>query len=136
MTSEERRRQHGDRKRLGELKREQQKESKKRKVLKLEDSVRFYSYILQCTFIIGDVVVVIVRCLDLELPVQWVSITTKDVSSSCAHCKCTIHNVIKLSVTCGRSMVFSVYSGFLHQWNWLPRYSWNIVGSGVKHYNF
>jgi hypothetical protein len=46
MTSEERRRKHGDRKRLGELKREQQKESKKRKVLKLEDSVRFYSYIL------------------------------------------------------------------------------------------
>jgi hypothetical protein len=37
MTSEERRRKHGDRKRLGELKREQQKESKKRKVLKLED---------------------------------------------------------------------------------------------------
>jgi hypothetical protein len=60
MTSEERRRKHGDRKRLGELKREQQKESKKRKVLKLEDSVRFYSYILQCIFVIGTVMVMLV----------------------------------------------------------------------------
>lgn len=39
LTSEERRRQHGDRRRLGVLKKEQRNESKKRKVLKLEDSV-------------------------------------------------------------------------------------------------
>ncbi|XP_063433122.1 probable ATP-dependent RNA helicase DHX34 isoform X3 [Mytilus trossulus] len=38
LTSEERRRQHGDRRRLGVLKKEQRNESKKRKVLKLEDS--------------------------------------------------------------------------------------------------
>ena len=25
------------------------------------------------------------------------------------------------------------YSGFLCQWNWSSRYSWNIVESGVKH---
>jgi hypothetical protein len=25
--------------------------------------------------------------------------------------------------------------GFLHQFYWLPRYSWNIVESGVKHHN-
>jgi hypothetical protein len=31
-------------------------------------------------------------------------------------------------------MVFSWYSGFLHQWNWPPRYNWNIVESGVKHH--
>ena len=32
-------------------------------------------------------------------------------------------------------MVFSVYSGFLHQLNWPPRYYWNIVESGVKQHN-
>jgi hypothetical protein len=35
-------------------------------------------------------------------------------------------------VTCGRLVVFSRYSGFLHQYNRLPRYN-NIVESGVKH---
>ena len=40
-----------------------------------------------------------------------------------------------LSVTCDRSMVFSGYSSFLHQWNRLPRYNWNIVESGAKHHN-
>jgi len=24
---------------------------------------------------------------------------------------------------------------FLHQWNWPPRYSWNIVESGATHHN-
>ena len=24
--------------------------------------------------------------------------------------------------------------GFLHQWNWLPWYHWNIIESGVKHH--
>jgi hypothetical protein len=33
-----------------------------------------------------------------------------------------------------RSVVFPVYSGFLHQWNWPLPYSWNIVESGVKHH--
>ena len=33
-----------------------------------------------------------------------------------------------------RPVVFSGYSGFLHQQNWPPRYSWNIVESGVKHH--
>jgi hypothetical protein len=32
-----------------------------------------------------------------------------------------------LSVICDRSVVFSGYSDFLHQQNWLPRYSWNIL---------
>ena len=33
-----------------------------------------------------------------------------------------------------RSLVFTGSSGFLHQLNWQPRYSWNIVESGVKHH--
>jgi hypothetical protein len=28
-----------------------------------------------------------------------------------------------------------MYSGFLHQQNWLPQYNWNIVESGIKHHN-
>jgi hypothetical protein len=31
-------------------------------------------------------------------------------------------------------VVFPWSSGFLHQWDWRPRYSWNIVESGVKHH--
>ena len=50
---------------------------------------------------------------------------------------CTRYNIMwwSLSVTCGRSVDFSWYSGFLHQWNWPLRYSWNVVESGVKHHN-
>ena len=40
-----------------------------------------------------------------------------------------------MSVTCGGSVVFSEYFGFLHQYNWPPRYNWNIIESGVKLYN-
>jgi hypothetical protein len=39
-----------------------------------------------------------------------------------------------LSVTYDRSMVFSGSSGFLHQQNWPPRYSWYIVERGVQHH--
>ena len=39
-----------------------------------------------------------------------------------------------MSVTCDRWVVFSWYCGFLHQYNWPPRYNWNIVESGVKHH--
>jgi hypothetical protein len=51
--------------------------------------------------------------------------------------KCTQYNIMwsTLSVTCGRSVFFFGYSGFLHQLNWPPRYSWNIFESGVKHHN-
>jgi len=27
-----------------------------------------------------------------------------------------------------------MFVSFLHQWNWPPRYNWNIVESGVKHH--
>ena len=39
-----------------------------------------------------------------------------------------------LSVTCGRLVVLSGYSGFLHQENWPPRYNWNITESSIKHH--
>jgi hypothetical protein len=37
-------------------------------------------------------------------------------------------------VTCGRFVVFSWYSGSLHQLTWPPLYSWTIVESDVKHH--
>jgi hypothetical protein len=40
----------------------------------------------------------------------------------------------RLAMTCGRSVVFCGYSGFLHRLNWPPRYNWNMVESGVKHH--
>jgi hypothetical protein len=44
---------------------------------------------------------------------------------------CTQYSIMwsSLSVTCNRLVVFSRYSGFLHQYNW------NIVESVVKHHN-
>ena len=39
LSSSERRQKHGERKRLGELRKEKRYESKKRKVLKMEDDV-------------------------------------------------------------------------------------------------
>ena len=39
-----------------------------------------------------------------------------------------------MSVNLDRSAVLSKDSGFPQQYNWLPRYCWNIIGSGVKHY--
>ena len=65
------------------------------------------------------------------------SITTIVVSSNPAQARCTRYNIMWhcLSVICDRSVVFIEYSGFLHQYNWPPRYSWNFVESGVKHHN-
>ena len=37
-----------------------------------------------------------------------------------------------LSVAFPWSVVLSGYSGFLHHYNWSPRYSWTIVESGAK----
>ena len=81
--------------------------------------------------------VVVVWLLDLQLHAQTVPIATKVVSSNPIHGKMYSikHYVINLSVTCGRSVVFSGYSGIFHQWIRLPRYSWNIVESGAKHHN-
>ena len=40
-----------------------------------------------------------------------------------------------LSVTCGRSVVLSKYFSVLYLSNWPPQYNWNVVDSGIKHYN-
>jgi hypothetical protein len=32
-------------------------------------------------------------------------------------------------------VVFSQYSSFLHQNNWMPQYNLNIVESDIKHHN-
>jgi len=48
---------------------------------------------------------------------QSVPITTKVVSSNPDQARCIRYNIMWscLSVTCGRSVVFSGYYGFLHQ---------------------
>ena len=50
--------------------------------------------------------------------------------------RCTRYNIMwySLSVTCDRSVVFSGYSGFIHQLNWQPWYNWITAKSGVKHH--
>ena len=37
------------------------------------------------------------------------------------------NNNVSLSVTCSRTVVFSGCSCFLHQYNLMPQYNWNIV---------
>ena len=51
--------------------------------------------------------------------------------------RCTRYYImwVSLSMTCHRSVVFSGYFGFLHQWNWPPRCYWNIAEIGVKLHN-
>ena len=60
---------------------------------------------------------------------------SKVVSSNPAHDYVYNKYVINL-VSYLWHMVYSGYSGFLHQWQCPPRYSWNIVESGVKCHNF
>jgi hypothetical protein len=63
------------------------------------------------------IVVVIVCKLDLQPPMQSEPITIKVVSSNPVHGKVYSiqHYVIKLSMTWGRLVFFSEYSGFLHK---------------------
>ena len=51
--------------------------------------------------------------------------------------RCTRYNIMwyNLSVTCSMSVLISGYSDLFHQEKGPPRYSWNIVESGIKHYN-
>jgi hypothetical protein len=55
--------------------------------------------------------------------------------SNPAQTRCTRYNIMwwSLSMTCGRSVVFSEHSDFLHQYNSSLRY--NNFQSEVKHYN-
>ena len=75
----------------------------------------------------GAVVDVIVWNLNLQMPMESVPITTNIVGSTPAQGE--MYNIMwqQFSVTYGRSMVFSGYFSFLHQYNWQPRYNWNIV---------
>jgi hypothetical protein len=61
--------------------------------------------------------VLIVRYLDLQLPVQSVPITANVVSLNPVHGEVYLiqHYEISLSVTYDRSVVFSGYSGFFNQ---------------------
>ena len=72
--------------------------------------------------------------LDWQLNVQSVPITTNVVSSSPRLWWGVLDTTLRLLVTCGRSVVFSWYSDFLYQSNWLPQYNWNIVEGGLKYY--
>ena len=45
------------------------------------------------------------------------------------------HYVIKVISDLRQVCGFSGYSDFLYQWKWRPRYSWNIVESGIKHHD-
>jgi hypothetical protein len=47
--------------------------------------------------------------------------------------RCTRYNIM----WCSLSVTYDRLGGFLlvlHQYNWLPRYIWNIIESGVKHH--
>jgi hypothetical protein len=57
---------------------------------------------------IGAVVIVIVWYMDLQRPMQLVHITTKVVGSNPAHARCTTLCDTVFSVTCGRSVFFSL----------------------------
>jgi hypothetical protein len=66
----------------------------------------------------------------------WLCIQNIFIYYSYILVRCTQYKIMwsSLSVTCDRSLVFSGYSGFLHQSNWLPQYNLNIVESGVNHH--
>ena len=89
-----------------------------------------YYYIWLKIYIIcvGAIVVVIVS----------VPITPTVVSSNPVQARCTRYNImwLSLSVTCGRLVVFSGYSGFLHRYKWPPQFNWNIVASCIKHHDY
>ena len=67
---------------------------------------------------------------------QSVPITMKVVSLNPIHGEVySMQNyVIKFVSDLQQFGGFLKYSDFLHQWNWLPRYNWNIVESGFKHH--
>jgi hypothetical protein len=62
--------------------------------------------------------------------------TSNVVSSNSGQAMCNRYIIMlwSLSVTCGRSVLFSRYSGFPHRSIWPPWYNWNIVEHGFNHY--
>ena len=68
---------------------------------------------------------------NLQLSVESVSITTKVVSLNPVHGEVySIQHYVITFVSDLRQV-----GGFLHQYNWPPRYNWNIVESGAKQHN-
>ena len=78
----------------------------------------------------GVVVVEIISWLDLQLPVQSVPITTNVVNSNLVHGSIQ-HYVIKFVSDMRQIGSFLRILRFPPPINWPPRYSWNIVESGV-----
>ena len=73
----------------------------------------------------------IVWLLELQLPVQWVPITTKVVGSNPAHGEVySIQEHVIKYVSDLRQV-----GGFLRVPRFPPRYNWNIAESGIKHHN-
>ena len=74
--------------------------------------------------------------LDLQLPVQSVSITTKVVSSYPVHGEVYSiqHYVIKFVSHLQQVDGFLWVLLFPPPINWPPLYNWNIVESGIKHH--
>jgi hypothetical protein len=98
-------------------------------VIMLSGYVMIYKFIVLFVLIEGAIVVMIIWVYNYLSSLKlWVWIQLM--------ARCTRHNImwLSLSVTCDRSVVFSSYSSFLHQWNWPPRYSCNIIESGIKHH--
>jgi hypothetical protein len=87
-------------------------------------------YPVQLKLKLGSIVVVIIWRLDLQLPVQSLSITTKVVSLNPSHGE--VYSI--------QRYVIKIVSDFLWLLRFTPpikqtamnRYSWNIVESGVK----
>jgi hypothetical protein len=87
-------------------------------------------YPVQLKLKLGSIVVVIIWCLDLQLAVQSLSITTKVVSLNTSHGE--VYSI--------QRYVIKIVSDFLWLLRFTPpikqtamnRYSWNIVESGVK----
>ena len=51
--------------------------------------------------------------------------------------RCTRYNIYVINFISNWRQVNGFLSVlyFLHQWNWLPRYNWNIVESGINYHN-
>ena len=90
--------------------------------------------------VLGAVMVVIVWQLDLQLPEQSlpISITTKSrefkPSSWRGSLDTTLPYVIKFVSDLRQVCDFIRVLRFPPQKNWLPRYNWNIVESGITHH--
>ena len=87
------------------------------------------------TFGMGAIVVMIVWQLNLQLPVESVPITSKVVSSNLVHGEVySIQHYVTQYISDFRQIgSFRLVLQLPPPISWLPRYSWHIVESGIKH---